>query len=104
MAKTIKRSKERKQDLVREVRESVDTYSNLFVFSINNMRNNRLKDLRAHWNTSRYEIQPTSILPLWYMYLFSIMHLLILSTILALSFYCNRTALTEPDSTLARTR
>ena len=54
MAKTIKRSKERKQDLVREVRESVDTYSNLFVFSINNMRNNRLKDLRAHWNTSRY--------------------------------------------------
>ncbi len=55
LAKTVKRSKERKSDLVREVREAVDMYSNVYVFSVSNMRNNRLKDLRAHWINSRYD-------------------------------------------------
>lgn len=53
LAKTVKKSKERKQDLIREIKESVDLYSHIYVFSVSNMRNNRLKDLRVHWQTSR---------------------------------------------------
>jgi hypothetical protein len=56
MAKTIKKSKDHKTDLVRDIREAIEMYTHVYVFSVNNMRNTRLKDLRTHWNTSRYVI------------------------------------------------
>ena len=38
-----------KQGLVQRIRESVDTYSNLYVFSVDNMRNNHFKAVREAW-------------------------------------------------------
>eukprot|EP00088_Acartia_fossae_P048012 TRINITY_DN5222_c0_g1_i5.p1 TRINITY_DN5222_c0_g1~~TRINITY_DN5222_c0_g1_i5.p1 ORF type:complete len:239 (+),score=50.88 TRINITY_DN5222_c0_g1_i5:41-757(+) len=44
---------ETKQKLVENVRNSVDTYSRIFVFKPENMRNNTLKEVREHWNHSK---------------------------------------------------
>lgn len=43
-----------KQKIITEVRENVDTYSYIFLFSTHNMRNNRLKDVRTEWRDSRF--------------------------------------------------
>ena len=37
-----------------QVREKVDKYARIFVFSIEHMRNSKLKDLRDEWKGSRY--------------------------------------------------
>uniref|UniRef100_A0A672GE43 MRT4 homolog, ribosome maturation factor n=1 Tax=Salarias fasciatus TaxID=181472 RepID=A0A672GE43_SALFA len=36
------------------LRKCVDTYRNLFIFSVENMRNNKLKDIRTAWKHSRF--------------------------------------------------
>lgn len=36
-----------------QLRQCVDTYRNLFIFSVENMRNNKLKDIRTAWKHSR---------------------------------------------------
>ncbi|XP_029975030.1 mRNA turnover protein 4 homolog [Salarias fasciatus] len=36
------------------LRKCVDTYRNLFIFSMENMRNNKLKDIRTAWKHSRF--------------------------------------------------
>ncbi|XP_029943550.1 mRNA turnover protein 4 homolog [Salarias fasciatus] len=47
--------KPRKCDLFKsELRKCVDTYRNLFIFSVENMRNNKLKDIRTAWKHSRF--------------------------------------------------
>ena len=38
-----------KQGLIDRIRQSVDAYSNLFVFSVDNMRNNHLQAIREGW-------------------------------------------------------
>jgi len=38
-----------KQGLIQRIRESVDNYSNLYVFSVDNMRNNHFKAVREAW-------------------------------------------------------
>ncbi|GAB6028285.1 mRNA turnover 4 [Chamberlinius hualienensis] len=43
-----------KQHLIDDIRENVSKYSQLFLFSVSNMRNTKLKDLRQNWNTSRF--------------------------------------------------
>lgn len=43
-----------KQNLVDEVRACVDKYARIFVFSVENMRNNKLKDVRTEWRHSRF--------------------------------------------------
>lgn len=43
---------ETKQSLVDKIRESVDKYERLFVFSVDNMRNLHLKKLREEWKDS----------------------------------------------------
>nr|CAG4642735.1 EOG090X0BJA [Evadne anonyx] len=43
-----------KQQLVEGVREAVDKYSNIFLFSVQNMRNNKLKFIRNEWKDSRF--------------------------------------------------
>ncbi|XP_023680017.1 mRNA turnover protein 4 homolog [Paramormyrops kingsleyae] len=54
LTKTTKKGLETKQNLIEEFRKCVDTYRNLFVFSIANMRNNKLKDIRTAWKHSRF--------------------------------------------------
>ncbi len=41
-----------KQDLIDKIRQAVDQYDRLFVFTVDNMRNNKLKALRDHWRES----------------------------------------------------
>ncbi|XP_072282211.1 mRNA turnover protein 4 homolog [Pyxicephalus adspersus] len=53
LTKTAKKGLEVKQSLIEELRKCVDTYKYLFVLSVENMRNNKLKDVRNAWKHSR---------------------------------------------------
>ena len=53
MTNTRKKGMERKSSLVQEVRDCCDQYVNIYVFSIENMRNSLLKDVRMEWKHSR---------------------------------------------------
>ncbi|XP_026576977.1 mRNA turnover protein 4 homolog [Pseudonaja textilis] len=53
LTKTTKKGLEVKQKLIEELRKCVDTYKRLFIFSVANMRNNKLKDIRSAWKHSR---------------------------------------------------
>ncbi|XP_069774838.1 mRNA turnover protein 4 homolog isoform X2 [Narcine bancroftii] len=54
LTKTKKKGLQIKQSLIEELRKCVDTYTNIFLFSVENMRNNKLKDLRCAWKHSRF--------------------------------------------------
>uniref|UniRef100_A0A3B4AH13 Ribosome assembly factor mrt4 n=1 Tax=Periophthalmus magnuspinnatus TaxID=409849 RepID=A0A3B4AH13_9GOBI len=54
LTKTTKKGLELKQKLIEELRKCADTYRNLFIFSVANMRNNKLKDVRTAWKHSRF--------------------------------------------------
>jgi mRNA turnover protein 4 len=44
-----------KQELIDKIREAVDKYERLFVFTVDNMRNQKLKALRDHYrDTSKF--------------------------------------------------
>merc|ERR1712002_30039 len=45
---------EAKKSIVDEVRECVETYDRIFVFSVSNMRNSKLKEVRNAWKHSRF--------------------------------------------------
>ncbi|MEE6482206.1 hypothetical protein FKM82_013182 [Ascaphus truei] len=53
LTKTAKKGLQVKQNLIEELRKCVDTYKYLFVLSIDNIRNNKLKDVRNAWKHSR---------------------------------------------------
>ncbi|NP_001079849.1 MRT4 homolog, ribosome maturation factor L homeolog [Xenopus laevis] len=53
LTKTAKKGLEVKQNLIEELRKCVDTYKYIFVLSVENMRNNKLKDVRNAWKHSR---------------------------------------------------
>merc|ERR1712070_574651 len=53
LSKTQKKGRERKVGLMEEVRQCVDQYTTIFVFTASNMRNAALKDVRAALKTSR---------------------------------------------------
>lgn len=54
LTKTAKKGLELKQNLIEELRKCVDIYRNVFIFSVENMRNNKLKDIRTAWKHSRF--------------------------------------------------
>lgn len=37
-----------------QIKECVDEYANIFLFSVQNMRNTKLKDVRSKWRESRF--------------------------------------------------
>ena len=53
LTQTAKKGKEGKEALFRNVRAAIDTYRYTWVFSVDNMRNTYLKDVRARWSDSR---------------------------------------------------
>uniref|UniRef100_F7C107 Ribosome assembly factor mrt4 n=2 Tax=Ornithorhynchus anatinus TaxID=9258 RepID=F7C107_ORNAN len=53
LTKTAKKGLEVKQNLIGELRKCVDTYKYLYIFSVANMRNSKLKDIRSAWKHSR---------------------------------------------------
>ncbi|XP_045528427.1 mRNA turnover protein 4 homolog [Pieris brassicae] len=54
LTKTNKKGLVLKQRIIEEVRNSLSKYENVFVFSVDNMRNTKLKDLRNEWKDSRF--------------------------------------------------
>lgn len=43
-----------KEKLIEDVRDACDTYPNFFILDVENMRNNSLKEIRSHWQGSRF--------------------------------------------------
>uniref|UniRef100_R4G5E5 Ribosome assembly factor mrt4 n=2 Tax=Rhodnius prolixus TaxID=13249 RepID=R4G5E5_RHOPR len=54
LTKTTKKGLEAKQRFLEAIRNSVNEYNNIFVFSVDNMRNTQLKELREKWKHSRF--------------------------------------------------
>jgi mRNA turnover protein 4 len=51
---TKKNHKEQTRRLFANIREAVEQYDHLFVFSVDNMRNTYLKDVRTEFSDGRY--------------------------------------------------
>lgn len=49
LTKTDRKGLAWKQHIIEDIRNCVEKYPNIFVFSVQNMRNNLLKDLRQEW-------------------------------------------------------
>lgn len=54
LTKTTKKGLETKKDLVGQIQACCDQYSSLYLFSVENMRNKKVKDVREQWRTSRF--------------------------------------------------
>ncbi|OXU18412.1 hypothetical protein TSAR_002397 [Trichomalopsis sarcophagae] len=54
LTKTSKKGLELKQQIVQDVRTCAEKYKNIILFSVENMRNSKLKDLRVEWRGSRF--------------------------------------------------
>lgn len=54
LTQTKKKGLSGKQTLVEDVRSCVEKYSNIYLFSVQNMRNNKLKFIRNEWKDSRF--------------------------------------------------
>lgn len=53
LTKTTKRTtREHKSDYIQEVRDAVDNHNDLYLFSYENMRSNKFKDIRMHFRNS----------------------------------------------------
>ncbi|QKX58340.1 uncharacterized protein TRUGW13939_05462 [Talaromyces rugulosus] len=59
---TKKNHKEQTRRLFTNIRESVDKYDRLFVFSVDNMRNTYLKDVRTEFSDSRIFFGKTKVM------------------------------------------
>lgn len=49
-----KKGQKNKDKLMEDIRSCCETYKNVFVFSVRNMRNNKFKDMRMAWQGSRF--------------------------------------------------
>lgn len=49
LTKTERKGLQWKQQIIEDIRNCVEKYPNIFLFSVHNMRNNLLKDLRSEW-------------------------------------------------------
>lgn len=54
LTKTNKKGLLLKQKTIEDVRNSVNRFEHIFLFTIDNMRNTKLKDLRNEWKDSRF--------------------------------------------------
>ncbi|KAI9193147.1 ribosomal protein L10-domain-containing protein [Polychytrium aggregatum] len=54
LTKTQKKTREQKDTLFQQVRDACDSFTSVYVFSVENMRNTFLKDLRTEWSTSKF--------------------------------------------------
>jgi mRNA turnover protein 4 len=62
MTQVSKKTRENKEKLFENIRECIPNYQHCFVFSVDNMRNNHLKDVRKEMNDCRYAF-PFPLLP-----------------------------------------
>ena len=59
LTQVTKKTREQKDQLFQNIREQVPEYQHCFVFNVDNMRNNYLKDVRRELSDSRYVLPPT---------------------------------------------
>ncbi|XP_064482409.1 mRNA turnover protein 4 homolog [Ornithodoros turicata] len=62
LTQTKKRGIEQKEKLIKEVRDAFDQYDKVFVYSVKNMRNSKLKDVRQEWKDSRFYFGKNKVL------------------------------------------
>uniref|UniRef100_A0A182NHK0 Ribosome assembly factor mrt4 n=1 Tax=Anopheles dirus TaxID=7168 RepID=A0A182NHK0_9DIPT len=54
LTKTDRKGLSNKQQIIEDIQQCRDTYDNIFLFSVQNMRNSKLKDVRTEWKNSRF--------------------------------------------------
>uniref|UniRef100_A0A182IVY3 Ribosome assembly factor mrt4 n=1 Tax=Anopheles atroparvus TaxID=41427 RepID=A0A182IVY3_ANOAO len=54
LTKTDRKGLSDKQQIIEEIQQCRDKYNNIFLFSVQNMRNSKLKEVRAEWKKSRF--------------------------------------------------
>lgn len=64
MTKTSKKGLVLKQQIVEDIRKCASKYQNIFLFSVQNMRNSKLKDVRGEWKDSRFFFGKNKIMAL----------------------------------------
>jgi len=64
LTQTKKKGLELKQKVVDEIRTCCDKYARIFTFSVQNMRNSKLKDVRQEWKQSRFHFGKNKLLGL----------------------------------------
>ncbi|XP_014208340.1 mRNA turnover protein 4 homolog [Copidosoma floridanum] len=64
LTKTSKKGLELKQHIIEDVRACMERYEHVILFGVENMRNNKLKDLREKWNGSRFFFGKNTIIAL----------------------------------------
>ncbi|GMI09044.1 hypothetical protein TrVE_jg12374 [Triparma verrucosa] len=62
LAQTSKRTREGKQNLINDVRTAIDDYDSVFLFSFDNMRSNKFKDVRLAFRDSKIFMGKNKIL------------------------------------------
>lgn len=62
LTQTRKKGLDLKQKVIEEIRDTVDKYARIFTFSVNHMRNNKLKDIRGEWKHSRFHFGKNKLL------------------------------------------
>lgn len=53
LTQTSKRTREGKQNLINDVRTAIDSHASVFLFSFDNMRSNKFKDVRLAFRDSK---------------------------------------------------
>nr|CAG4643438.1 EOG090X0BJA [Ilyocryptus agilis] len=64
LTRTKKKGLSGKQQLVEDVRSCLDKYSHVYLFSVQNMRNNKFKSLRNEWKDSRFFLGKNRVIAL----------------------------------------
>ena len=54
LTRTQKKGLELKQDVIQKVKDAADKYARVFVIRVENMRNNKLKEVREEWHHSKF--------------------------------------------------
>lgn len=64
LTKTNKKGLQQKQQVIEDIQECADKYPNIFLFSVDNMRNSTLKFIRTEWKDSRFFFGKNAIMKL----------------------------------------
>uniref|UniRef100_A0A182WIT2 Ribosome assembly factor mrt4 n=1 Tax=Anopheles minimus TaxID=112268 RepID=A0A182WIT2_9DIPT len=54
LTKTDRKGLSNKQQIIEDIQQCREQYDNIFLFSVQNMRNSKLKDVRTEWKNSRF--------------------------------------------------
>lgn len=64
LTKTNKKGLVQKQQVIEEIQSCAEKYDNIFLFSAENMRNSKLKEIRTQWRDSRFVFGKNNIMKL----------------------------------------